>query len=308
MYIYDALASDNYLVVDKTLMRLFGNDAALFIGELFYRRRKYLAEGSLQSDGYFYATVNSIQENINLSEYTQNKILTELENLGLVKTEKRGMPAKRFIYIDGGLFQKVLDEKSTTVCTVPEDLSHKCPNSSGYINNNIINNKDLSVLSKDNTSKSSVDRKAATVSKTSQSKLFSSPKTGKTKKQVTQKINQFISRSQREVIARDYSPELTKYLDRYFRMLAETNTLLPLESIKAQLNVLEQLPENKRVQAVRETIEHGWKSLQYVVEQLKQSRVPSFDTAKNAEHYLRPKDAPVVDIIAEAKARGEEIF
>lgn len=306
MYLYESLSHNNYLVVNKTLIQIFGINGSLFISELFYRRKLYAESGKLTEDGFFYATVNDIEKETTLSEYQQNQILTILQNEGLVRIEKRGLPAKRHIFIDAQAFELYLNHYTyvrQNLNPVTEKFSHKNLSNSGLINNNIINNESLSI-SKD------IDNDQAVItarSSTNSSSLFNLPKT-KTKKQSIQKINTFLKNCENECLIREYDLDLIQSLNKFFRVLAESGTLLSQLSIQAQLNYLETLPYDKQIQAVEETIMHGWKSLKYKVDEFRNSSKPNFDTAKNSQVQLKSDDEKQRDIVAEARAKGEEIF
>lgn len=115
----------------------------------------------------------------------------------------------------------------------------------------------------------------------SSGKLFSSGKS-QTRKSSVQKTNTFITSCQREAIKKEFSQEVLTELDKYFRMLAEMNTLLPAVSIAEQLAHLARVPKERQVTVVKNTISRGWKSLQYEAESIMTSgnRGSSFvDTA-----------------------------
>lgn len=127
------------------------------------------------------------------------------------------------------------------------------------LHNNNTNN--THVLSKDNTFDKGQPQRAAA----SSGKLFSSAKSTTTRSSV-QKTNSFITSCQREAIKKEFSQEVLAELDKYFRMLAEMNCLLPSVSIAEQLSHLAKVPESKQSTVVKNTISRGWKSLQYEAE------------------------------------------
>lgn len=116
-------------------------------------------------------------------------------------------------------------------------------------------------------------------SKTSTSgKLFSSAKsTGKNS--IVERTNRFITACQREAVKKEFHPQVLKVLDEYFIMLGEMGCLLPSRSIAEQLSGLTKVPDDKKIFVIRSTIQHGWKSLQYEVDNFVNSKVPSWDTA-----------------------------
>ena len=111
----------------------------------------------------------------------------------------------------------------------------------------------------------------------SSGKLFSSSKS-ETRKSSVQKTNTFITTCQREAIKKEFPKEVLTELDKYFRMLAELNCLLPSVSIAEQLVHLAKVPQDRQVMVIRNTISRGWKSLQYEAESMC-GTVPSWDTA-----------------------------
>lgn len=127
-------------------------------------------------------------------------------------------------------------------------------------NNNIYNNTNIS--SKDDISDKGHSHSSARSETNTSGKLFSSAKST-TKKSSVQKTNNFISACQREAIKKEFPQEVLAELDKYFRMLAEMNCLLPSVSIAEQLVHLTKVPKDKQVTVVKNTISRGWKSLQY---------------------------------------------
>lgn len=132
-------------------------------------------------------------------------------------------------------------------------------------NNNIYN---TNIVSKD-----TILDTAPTSPTHSSGKLFSSAKST-TRKSSVQKINTFITTCQRESVKKEFSKEVLAELDKYFRMLAEMNCLLPTVSITEQLTHLKKVPRTKQVDVVRNTVSRGWKSLQYAAEEAIVDKVP----------------------------------
>ena len=150
-----------------------------------------------------------------------------------------------------------------------------------HYNNTIDNNSN--VVSKDTTYSGSG-------SETSHSgKLFSSEKS-QTRKSSVQKTNSFITACQREAIKKEFSKEVLAELDKYFRMLAEMNCLLPAVSIAEQLTHLAKVPQNKQVAVVKNTVSRGWKSLQYEAEATTSFRSSFVDTASPGTFYATPEE------------------
>lgn len=271
MNVYELLSRDNYLTVNKLVMKKLGISESILLSELCYRRQFLARVGKLTEDGFFYATVEDVEEQTTLSDYSQRKILEKFSQMGLAKVERRGLPAKRYICIYEDALQLLMNSVTSDAAPVPEDFENKSPNSSALNNNNTTNN--THVLSKDNTF-----GKGRSPGSASSGKLFSSGKPT-TRKSSVQKTNAFITACQKAAIEKEFPQEVLKVLDDYFRMLAEMNCLLPVVSIKEQLVYLQKVAPGSQIAVVKGTISHGWKSLQYEAESCISGTVPSWDTA-----------------------------
>lgn len=139
-------------------------------------------------------------------------------------------------------------------------------------------------------------------------KLVSSPRT---RKSVTQKVNSFIKMCEKEVVMKNYPANLQRELQKFFIMLGESNTLLPQTTIKEQLLALDKLSVDKRVEAVTRTLQHGWKSLVYMCNELSGKNQRRDDPAFIGNSQPKDINAPRVskeERIRNAIANGEEIF
>lgn len=127
---------------------------------------------------------------------------------------------------------------------------------------NKIKKSNTHVVSKDTTFDKGHSQSSARSETSSSGKLFSSAKS-QTRKSSVQRTNTFITTCQKEAVKKEFSKEVLAELDRYFRMLAELNCLLPSMSIAEQLTHLKKVPVDKQATVVKNTISRGWKSLQY---------------------------------------------
>lgn len=277
MNVYELLSRDNYLTVNKLLMKAIGISESILLSELCYRRQYLARANKLTEDGFFYATVEDVEEETTLNDYAQRKALEKLTKMGLVEVDRRGLPAKRYIRIDEEALVALINATTDANVTVLKNLENKSLKNSGLINNNIINNN-THTLSKDNVFDKGQSQSSARPTTQTSGKLFSSEKV-KTKKSSVQKTNNFITACHREAIKKEFSTTVLNALDRYFIMLAEMNCLLPAVSIAQQLNYLTKLSEDKQLLVINTTISRGWKSLQYQAEEVISSIVPTWDTA-----------------------------
>lgn len=145
------------------------------------------------------------------------------------------------------------------------------------------------VVSKDTTLEKGHSQSSTRSETPSSGKLFSSAKSP-TRKSSVQKTNTFITTCQREAVKKEFSKEVLAELDKYFRMLAELNCLLPSVSIAEQLTHLAKVPQHKQVSVVKNTISRGWKSLQYEAEATIAPRGSFVDTASPNTFTATPED------------------
>lgn len=104
MDIISLLARDNYIILNKDLMRLLGINEAILLGELASEYRYFSSNGKLSEDGSFFCTIENMEKSTGLSRYQQKKALDTLREKGVVDVYVRGLPAKRYIRInEGGL-------------------------------------------------------------------------------------------------------------------------------------------------------------------------------------------------------------
>lgn len=98
--IVNILANDNYIIVNRSLIKELGLKETIILGELASEYNYYKKQGSLDENGYFYSTIDNIEENTSLSSYEQKKCLDNLSERGIVSVVLKGIPAKRHIKIN----------------------------------------------------------------------------------------------------------------------------------------------------------------------------------------------------------------
>lgn len=147
MNIISLLANDSYIIVNKDLIKKFGLEESIIIGDLASMYLYLKKEDRLNDDGFFFYSVEAMQENTSLTDYQQRKALEHLKNLGIVDICRREMPAKRFIKLDiESLESKILRTSSQkTKEQEVKKLENKYIDISNDIsNNNIIYNNTFS--------------------------------------------------------------------------------------------------------------------------------------------------------------------
>lgn len=94
MSAYSLLSSQNWLPNCKPIMRILGNDVSAMIGEICNRNDYHEVRNELV-DGWFYATVDSVEYEIGLSRFQQESAIKTLTEIGMIETKQMGLPAKR---------------------------------------------------------------------------------------------------------------------------------------------------------------------------------------------------------------------
>ena len=98
--IINILANDNYIIVNRSLIKELGLKETIILGELASEYNYYKKVNELDEDGYFYSTIENIEENTSLSSYEQKKCLDNLSKRGFIDVVLKGIPAKRHIKIN----------------------------------------------------------------------------------------------------------------------------------------------------------------------------------------------------------------
>ena len=81
------------------LMHKLGVDRAVVYGELLNKYMYLSTTNQLTDDGFFFYTVNDLEYETSIPRKTQYRIMKELEEKGLIKTEQRGVPRVRYIKV-----------------------------------------------------------------------------------------------------------------------------------------------------------------------------------------------------------------
>lgn len=109
MNILQLICSDNFIAVNKTLIKELGIEPALLLGELA-SEAVYWNGQELTEEGYFYSTVENVEERTTLTAYQQRKALSLLQEKGIVTViSKKGSPPKRYIQIDEDAILKLFN-------------------------------------------------------------------------------------------------------------------------------------------------------------------------------------------------------
>lgn len=93
------ISNRGFIAVNKQLAKMYGLDEAVLLGELAGEFEYWEARGEVE-DGFFYSTVENVQENTTLSDRRQRSAIKTLKEAGIISMQVRGLPPKRYFSID----------------------------------------------------------------------------------------------------------------------------------------------------------------------------------------------------------------
>ena len=96
------LTQNSYWIINKELAKQIGRDETFLLTDLITKYEYFKNNNmtvSYDDIEYFFATSESIENDTMFSYYEQKKLLKRLENLGLIKIVKKGIPAKLYFHI-----------------------------------------------------------------------------------------------------------------------------------------------------------------------------------------------------------------
>ena len=145
MNILHLIASDSFITVNKELIKVVGLEAAVLIGELASEHNYWTQNKGITSDGYFFSTIENMEEKTSLSGHQQRQALKKLEEIGVVTVKIMGLPAKRYVKLHDEQVLKIFKTKDlnnlSAIDKENKELDIKNFNRNNNINNNnIINN------------------------------------------------------------------------------------------------------------------------------------------------------------------------
>ena len=94
------LASDGFVCINKAVMKKFGIIVALVLGEICAEYNYWEAQNGLDEEGYFFSTLDNIEEETTVKKDLQNKVFKILKSYGVIDTVRKNMPARRYVKIN----------------------------------------------------------------------------------------------------------------------------------------------------------------------------------------------------------------
>ena len=245
MNILNLLASSEYLVLNKSLMKKVGINESILLTELASEHLYWESNKGLDDEDMFYSTVDNVEDNTTLNDYQQRKAIKKLEELNLIEVKVKGVPAKRFIRINLNKLEEIFDNPLRTSSLKIKELDTKnLKTNNNNINSNNTNNslsKDKQLLVEKNLIKKAVSTKPK--KPTQKDKLFYSLK------------NDILVKFQ---ICLD--DDINELLIRWLNGLYQVNKLPSESSLENSLNDLSKYNKEEIITAINKSIKGDYKT------------------------------------------------
>jgi uncharacterized phage protein (TIGR02220 family) len=130
------ISGEEYWIINKPLARLVGLEAAVLFSDLCQAQNYWDQKNGRES--YFFKVEGEIQADTTLSPYKQREALKKLKEEGLIKTKRKGTPAKKFYLIDSESLNNLLSKVFITSCGKIKQLDDKKLNNPNNSNRVIV--------------------------------------------------------------------------------------------------------------------------------------------------------------------------
>ncbi len=99
MKILEKINPNNTGAYNRPIAHALGLGAAVVYSALIAKQVYYEQREMLDNEGFFYSTIADLEESTSLSKRQQRGAIKALIDAGLVESQKRGMPARRFFRV-----------------------------------------------------------------------------------------------------------------------------------------------------------------------------------------------------------------
>ena len=140
------LTQANCIPTSKIVASIVGLTEATVFGELCGEFDYWRARNEVTSDGYFFSTVENIENKLFIKRKQQEKIIKNLVNSGLISVKKKGCPAKRYIKINQENLATLLVQNGlSSTDEMSELVRTKCTTKDTIYKDTIIKNKEKEI-------------------------------------------------------------------------------------------------------------------------------------------------------------------
>jgi|GEM_PF-2059068 len=113
-----ALSSTAFWIINKSIAKKYGFDAALLLADLMAKRDYFRRRNQLQSDGSFFNTADNLERDLSLSRDRRRAAQRSLERDGLIYIKRIGMPSKNYFLINDVRIASVLSVEQARLDSV----------------------------------------------------------------------------------------------------------------------------------------------------------------------------------------------
>ena len=134
------LMSSNFLALNKNVISKLGLETAALLSSFAE------ADQLSDSDGWFYQTIETVEKHTTLSRFKQDKCIEQLQCIGVLLTDRRGIPAKRYFKIEyDKLVSYLFASESQTVVRATDKQDSKKLSINKEISNKEIKYKNINI-------------------------------------------------------------------------------------------------------------------------------------------------------------------
>jgi hypothetical protein len=106
------IIQSGYIQLNKNIAKVFGNNTAIWFGDINSKWKYFKDHDMLDEEGYFYNTQENIEEDTNLTPYQQREVIKVLQEHKIIKIKRVGLPAKNYYKINYHILNEYLKEPS----------------------------------------------------------------------------------------------------------------------------------------------------------------------------------------------------
>lgn len=133
-YVINALSANHFLMVNKNMLKHLEGDciAVIILTELILKHQFYKNNHQLDSDGFFFCTLKTLEDSLGIKRGAQDHALKHLIDKGLLYVENKGFPKKRYFEIQYSRMFEILDSENSKTEKTREDFFKILNNSTTY--------------------------------------------------------------------------------------------------------------------------------------------------------------------------------
>lgn len=114
------ISNENYIIVNRDLIKEIGLDETILLSELCSEQSYWESKNKLGKDGFFYSTIDNIENNIGFKKKKQLTLLKKLKSRNLIEVKYHDMPKKRYIKVNVLQLEKI--QKKYTIEKEKSDI------------------------------------------------------------------------------------------------------------------------------------------------------------------------------------------